>query len=354
MARLQHRTHVADSTGVRRRATLIAAALAAVLMPLALPQAGAAFADTSAGGTSSLTADVLDAPTSMTATRTCTAGTAALRAVSTATGSGTTLSVPRPAGAEPGDVLVGYVGHAATGVALAADPGDGWFPRQTYSFSAGTRWVGAKEVTDTEPTSYTFTGLTDGQATAAVLVAYRGVNWAVPSLNGRAGTGTAMAASGETVVAGGVYGLAFVALDATTVGPPALTGWAERANVTAPGTPSVTVLAGDLLPVADVSTGTVSAPRDPTGAWYGLSLKLAPGFASSSVDLAWTPSADTYATGYEGYRSDVSSYVMSDGPRELASFTDTTAPVGEVTYTLRSTAWAWRSAGVSAVAPACG
>ncbi|HMO11602.1 MAG TPA: hypothetical protein PKB06_08910, partial [Actinotalea sp.] len=86
------------------------------------------------------------------------------------------------------------------------------------------------------------------------------------------------------------------------------------------------------------SSGETSATIASSKKAYGFSLALSSAPPSLAVTLTWTPTADTYATGYEGYRSDNPTVIGLGSPRTLSSYTDTTLGSAGATYYLPSVA----------------
>lgn len=335
----------------------VAAALGTLaLAALALLGAGAAdasFTGLSVNQGSSLVADTLDAPGGLTATRSCTAFAPQLRSVSTRTGTASTLSVPLPAGVVAGDVIVAVVVHSTMGTPPVALAGDAW----TVSLSGpqgvgGSSFLGSKVASIAEPAAYTFTGLTAGSATGAVVLAYSGGSWNYPSHSIYNGTGSTVVAAGGTVPEQTRLLTAFFADDyAGTVSVPA--GTTVRAQVVTGGADSVALLVTDrLVPVAGAVPPTVATLTE-AHPNQGFTLPLQPGPGPGPVTLTWTATPDLYATGYEGFRSDLPGDVVPWGDRTVTSRIDTTLGTAGATYQMRSYAASWRSGWVTASVPPC-
>lgn len=339
------------------RTSRLAAALGALalasLAALTAGTAGARFTAVATNPGSSLAADALDAPGAFTASRSCAASGAQLRSVSQVSGTGTTIGVPLPAGVVAGDVIVAVVVHSTTATPPVAAPGDGWQVATGGNVGvSGASFFGSKVATGTEPASYTFTGLTAGSATAAVVLAYSGGSWNYPSHGISFGYGTAVAAQGGAVVEQTRMLTAFFADDyAGAVAAPA--GTTPRAQVVTGGADSVALLVTDrLVPAAgtlDATVATLSEDRS----YQGFSLPLQPGPGPSPVTLTWTATPDLYATGYEGFRSDFPGHVVFGPGRTVTSFVDGSLGTAGATYSLRSYAGSWRSGWVTASLPPC-
>jgi chitodextrinase len=188
----------------------------------------------------------------------------------------TTLSIPAPAGAEPGDVEVTAI---ASRSAPKVTPPNGWtFVRQDTHGNTMTQAVFTHVVGSSEPASYTWT-LSTSQSAAGGIIAYGGVRTVTPvdvsggQANASATSVTApsitTANPGERLV--GFFGTGA----ATTFSPPA--GMAERGDVaSSAGTYKVTLEGADSSWNDAGPTGTRVAKAVNAAANVGQLLALAP------------------------------------------------------------------------------
>lgn len=340
-------------------------ALSALLLALGAASladpAGAAFRATTDNQGSALGADILDPPAAFTATRSCSGAAPTLRSTSEATGTSTTLAVPRPAGVEQGDVLIGVLMQPGAGLEPAAEQTDGWTwtARANAGGTAGQGMMVIKVAGAAEPASYTFTNLPSGQGTAVVVLAYDGADAIAPLASGphtqqsqnTANVTTAAvspATAPTTMVSAFVVGSYSSTI--SSVGP---AGTTVRADVLADGTASSRVLVADRALTATGSSGMTTATLTAVTTSFGFSVALTAAPGPGPVMLSWTPTVDLYAGGYEGYRSDDPGTVAILPDRTASGHSDATLGTAGATYYLRSYAGTWRSVYTSATVPAC-
>ncbi|HRA50628.1 hypothetical protein [Actinotalea sp.] len=326
--------------------------LAAAACLLATPS-GAAFT-ASAGTGSVLASDTLDPPGALTATRSCAMTAPTLRSVSQATATATSITVARPAGVLPGDALIAIVMHHDSSSEPVAAVAGGWgMEIPSHSSLGGEALMVLKIATAAEPASYSFAGLDSSDATAVVVLAYTGVDpttplAATPAGQANANGSTVAAPSVTTDRAGATFVTAFLADDyASTISVPA--GTTSRADVLAAGPQEVRVRVTDRVIPAAGATGVTAATLTTSRYSHGFAVALR---GTMPVTLTWTPTPDTYATGYEGFREDVNELVpVLD--RTTSTFVDGSAGAAQMAYQVRSVGGTWRSPYARVVVPAC-
>lgn len=284
-------------------------------------------------------------------------------------GDTSTISLPVPAAASAGDVLVAHVvlhTHAFGANPLPAP--SGWHLVRTDDDNnhliAGIFW---RVATGSEPSSYTFTnnsGDVTQQATGAI-VAYRGVDTASPV---EAHAGTASLTGSDTLTAPSVTTtsantrlLSLVGVYGNDQGPATPPGsMTERYEGTEVNELSVVEVLGEAadepLPAPGAS-GTRSTTVAGTDTSVAQSLALRPQSDRPNADLSWTPSTSTAVDGYVVERWIGGTLVTSATvtPGTASSYTDGPLTSG-TTYTYRviATAGAWRSApAVTTFTPSC-
>jgi hypothetical protein len=285
------------------------------------------------------------------------AGTApAFRAVSTAVGgaAATSITIPVPAGTVQGDLLIaGHVQDMSSALMAPTDPLAGWnLVEKPVSGSVTRATVYWRFAPASPPASYAFTFSTNTNGSAGFMAAYTGADPTSPV----GASDKVVNASATTVTA--------PTLTPTTTPTTLLTvmGIDNVAAIT-PTTPAGTTLRAlvtssfdggdqDKILYADQAlsgTGTPTGGRTSSlgansrvSVGISLLLKAAPGAVDPQIDLSWTITPDTYATGYEIIRS--GGPTTSVTPRATLAWSDTTTAAGTAyTYTISAVDLSWRS-----------
>lgn len=343
-----------------RRGSAAAVLLLAMVATLVPRQVHAPFVAVADNDGSTLASDTLAPPSGFTATRTCTGAAPVLRSTSEASGTTTTLAVARPAGLEPGDLLIAVLMQPSAALEPGVTQTDGWSwtARANAGGTFGQGMMVIKVAGSAEPASYTFTNLPSGQGTAVVLLAYDGVDTSAPLASGphtqqNQSTANVTTAAVSPATAPTTMVSAFVVGSySSTISNLAPAGTTVRADRLASGTASSRVLVADRSLAATGGSGQTTATLTAVTTSFGFSvaLKAAPG--PGPVVLGWTPSPDTYLTAYEGRRMDFPDVIQSVGP-SVTGYQDGSLGTAGATYELRAAAGGWRSAWVTAVLPAC-
>ncbi|WP_432545860.1 hypothetical protein [Kineococcus sp. SYSU DK004] len=321
---------------------------------------GAAFTASTAAGGSAFTGAVLAPPTGLSASRDC--GTApVLRDSTIVIGKAASVSVARPAGTVAGDVLLAIVAHHDGGKTPAMS---GWTQvhEVEYGGSDGLVVVFHKVAGSAEASSYAVTGLDENDGTVVTALAYGGVDTAAPLVASAVVRATSVVAPSLTATrARNVLVTAFAADDygdttasgdenQTLTASAAADTTRQMATATAPQPITLRVLdrAVGSGPTA-TSTGTIISSKP----LYGVSVLLASATAGNgAVSLSWTPTTDTYATGY-GLSRDGGAETSLPGRTTSTATGLALAPATSATYALRSVAGTWRSSAATVSVAAC-
>lgn len=339
--------------GARAPLAAVAAVLAVLVAALMLPAASAAFSATTTNPANTLSADRLLPPSGLGASQTCSAPPIAFRARTTATGSNS-LTLPVPAGTQPGDVLLAQVAHTYTTATLT--PPGGWtLVRSDTVASAVTSRLYWKTATAGEAAA-TFAFLSgSGIRMSGGAAAYSGVSTTAPvdGHDGFGGNGKVATTPSVTTTTANTMVVRFVAN--ATEAYPAAVGTTERWSFAA-GSPIPGVTAADEPFVGPGATGSRSSnsPSNLAGNGVGqtVALRLAPG--TPSADLSWAASPSSWATGYRLERS-VGGILQSSRTVGTTSTTDGSLVNGTTyTWTLQARHGAWTSTPVTAgLTPSC-
>lgn len=333
----------------RRRASAASVvAAAAVLMLLATP-AGARFSGTTVNPGVTVASDVLDGPTSLSASRPCVAPAPWFAGSSQASTTASSVMVARPAAQQAGDVVIAVV---TTGGAAGVWSNDGW------STQAGSPYDGAmvfiKQAGASEPASYTFDGLIAAPDSVVMIAAYRAAAQSSPWSGFATMLTTASATASAPQVtaskAGTILNLFAVPAYSGSVTPQA--GLAARATISGAGNRAAVVLAD--APIAQGASHQGSATLTAAASSQGIALVLYtdPSVIDSSVHLSWTATGDVYATGYRVGRAGAGPWLVA-GP-SATGYTDATlGSTSAATYWVESYVGAWTSARVSVNVGAC-
>jgi len=349
----------------RRRAAEVGAVMLALVFAHATVTAYAAFAATTGNAANQFGAGTLAPATGIT---TAGAGCATIGTISlvgtagvgsSANGGASSLTLPVPAAATSGDVLVAHVVvHAHSFGANPLPAPSGWTRVRTDADNnhliAAVFW---RVAGGSEPASYTFTNSSGdaSQQAAGAILTYRGVDTARP-IDAHGG---AMAVSGsDTVVAPSVTAtrantrlLALVGVYGNNQGPAtpsaSMTKRYEDTVENESGVVETLATAADqMLPAAGAS-GTRSTTVPSTDTSVAQSIALRPETGPPGVTISWTPSSSSsIVDGYVierriGGTLDASTAVT---PGSASSYTDTGLTAG-TTYTYRVIAVSgdWRS-----------
>ena len=165
---------------------LLALGLAVGLTALAQPSNGtlASWSDTAPVSGTTISTGVLAAPTTVAVTQTCVADPAPVRrsgagGTSIATGASSgSLTINKPASAQTGDVLLAAVTAAGNHTTYTPTAPAGWSLVRRDGVNQMGQFVYTRVVTASEPSSYTWSGLT-GDASGGI-AAYSGVDTVTP------------------------------------------------------------------------------------------------------------------------------------------------------------------------------
>lgn len=283
---LAGRAHLTGHPQLRPAYARLLATVTAVLLLLAGPvgEASAAWIVSAAGSTAAQ-AGALAPPSALTVggqsctpTSSPTPKTISYRDGSSATGPGT-VTVPRPAGAVAGDVLVAlYVIQSGT---LPATPATWSYATTVTHVTAGSLTIGiyTKAAAADDPVDWTWTSTVTDRSAAVTMGAYVNVN-AVNVYNGGTagvgGTGTSVTAPSHTPTVAGTHLLGlFTTATATTMTAPA--SMAARSSVTSTvGASGLTALLADEPYGTTSPTGVRTATAGAAANNIGLLLALRP------------------------------------------------------------------------------
>ncbi len=323
---------------------------------------------TSAATTVVLTADPLDPPATFTYTRACT-GTAsvspAFKAEATAISAvgATSLTIPVPAGTVQGDLLI--AGHVmdSTSSAVTATTPTGWTLATPSQFNGNTSrtttyWRFAPA---SPPTSYTFTFSGSASGAAGFMASYTGADTTSPidvAGSQANATSTTVTAPDLTAVSAPTTLVTIMGVDnVATITPTTPTGMTLRAMVTTPddfGDRDRILHADQPWPSTGATNIRTSSLGANSRASVGVSIlvKAAGGGVDPKIDLSWTATPDTYATGYE--------IIRTGGPttsivgRTTLTWTDTATSAGTAyTYTITAVYGSTRSIARTVNVPIC-
>lgn len=336
---------------VQGRGLTMIIVVAAVLL-LAAPVHAAFTASTTT--VASLASDTLDPPTGLSVGSSCAAGRTAptYRSASSASSGGPSVTVNLPAGTQAGDVLVAM----AIGM---SNPGEITFTNSTWNLlhqpgNNSQDILGAsfwRRATAAEPASHTFQ-MGDPDPGAVIIAAYSAVD-SVTAVDASAGQfnnnlSSAVVPSITTTTAATrlVSGVA-VEGPATVAAP---TGQTQRRMQT---------VSGGVLGLADESFATVGASGTRSVSLgsnrYSAGMAVAlRGVPTPTVNVSWTATADTYATGYELVRTGGATVTTAISGRNTVAASDTAvSSATSYTYTLRSVYGSWKSTAVAGAVTTC-
>ena len=339
----------------RRHLPALVAALALVAAVLTLPTASASFTSTTANSANALAADLLQPPSGLTATQSCSPSTITYLNASTAAGVGS-MTLPTPSGISPGDVLVAQVGNKGGGTATLTAPA-GWtsIRRDTAMRSGNTPQVTSalfwRVVVAGEPSSATFTTTSTVDMVGGI-AAYRGVSTAAPVdvSDVRTGTSTTATTPSVTTTVAHTMLVDFTAKWQDELPAPA--GTQQRwKRMSSADTANFGISAGDVTFAGTGATPTRNAASSTgySSEWLAQTIALRPVPQQPAAGLAWTASPSTWATGYQLERSAGGTVQETRSLTPVGTTTATEGPLTNgVTYTFRL--WAYRGSWVSTAA----
>jgi hypothetical protein len=319
-------------------------ALAALLVAIALVTgegfiaiSGAAFSGTTGNPANSTTADALAAPTAFTSVPSCTAPSVV--ATSSADDAGGAVTLVVPGAAVSGDLLIAHLANDGT-----STPPAGWSLLNGVNAASNLQArLYQRIATAGDPgTAYAFS-VSSGKAAGTMLV-LRGAAGLVSSGQtaglDNGSTKTIVAPSVSTTVDKSLL-ISFFSLktDKATFSVPA--GMTEAYDVSGK---DISRAADWEVRASPGATGTRSSTATKSAVAIGQSIVVAPG--NPVIDLAWTPTASTWATGYEVERNAV--VVATVTPGTASTWTDASPGSGSTTYSLTSAFGTWRSAPATA------
>jgi hypothetical protein len=330
---------------LRRFGLVVGCAVLAILLT-SLPVAGARFTGVTANPASGWGADSLDPTGSFDATRPCSSGAAVSPAYRDAAnaatvGSTTSLTVSTPTSAA-GDYFIAGIALASS--ATINTPA-GWTLVRSTANGPMRLSVFAIARPASPPANYAFTW-TGAAVAAGFIASYSGVASVGPSAATPYASPTdPISAPTLTPPSAPTTLLAIADIDlssTTTASTPA--GMASRSLATAHGSGGNH---GTRLFDQAISTTSATGARtiDLSGARYSIttSVLLVPSASvDPTIDLTWTVTPDTWATGYEIIRSGGPTTPIS-GRNTLAWSDTTTTSTTAYTYTISATYLSWHS-----------
>ncbi len=335
----------------RRHLPALVAALALVAAVLTLPTVSTAFSARTANSANALAADLLQPPSGLTATQSCSPSTITYLNASTAAGVGS-MTLPTPSGISPGDVLVAQVGNKGGGTATLTAPA-GWtsIRRDTAMRSGNTPQVTSalfwRVVVAGEPSSATFTTTSTVDMVGGI-AAYRGVSTAAPVdvSDVRTGTSTTATTPSVTTTVAHTMLVDFTAKWQDELPAPA--GTQQRwKRMSSADTANFGISAGDVTFAGTGATPTRNAASSTgySSEWLAQTIALRPVPQQPAAILTWTASPSSWATGYRGERIAAGTVqATSSAPMGTTTVTDP-GLVNGTTYTYR--VWTYRGSWVS-------
>jgi hypothetical protein len=319
---------------------LVVAMLTAVIFTL--DQSSATFTGTSTNPANSFTADTLDRTGSLSSNRPCAAVPGAAPIYHAGTNlhgsAGATVTITTPTSTAGDYFIVSLLIYNNPSPPAPNTPA-GWTQMESNTTGIYRLTTYSMPRPASPAANYTFTW-TGTAGVYIIMQSYTGVT-AVQDTNASTGANTSALAPSVTAATAANLLLASFAFNGTSITTPA--GMTARDALT-PGNGLATFTQ---TIAATGATGTRSATTGSSG-WDGHSILLA-GTSSTvnpGIDLSWTATPDTYATGYEIIRT-----VPAAGPttpvagRTTLAWSDTsTIAATAYTYTITAAIGNWRSA----------
>jgi hypothetical protein len=307
----------------------------------------AAFSGSTANTGPSWAAGTLQPPTGVTATGTCVGGGGITTvAYVNADLKSKVIALTVPASAVAGDLLLVHVVNDSTSTPpagfaeLQATIGAGNFEGRVYQRLATAADAG---------TTYTWSmGAAKGTGGMLVLRGAAGLVASGDAAGTDTGKATVLTAPALNVATPGsvlfsLYGLKQPKQTFST--PPGMT------PVWTAGTTGATQGAFQELRASVGATGTRTTTASTNAESVAQSVLVAPA-GSPAIDVSWTPSSSSYASGYVITRD--GTQVATITPVSASTWRDTTMTAGTHTYAVRTTAGTWRStAGTATGATTC-
>lgn len=332
-----------------------------VLTASSVPWAHALLADSASVSTSVETA-VLEPPSGLAVSYTCTPPTTiVLRGTATDTGSGS-LTVATPVGTRAGDVLVAQVANRNGAAPLTAPGGWTLIRRDTWDPSTVSAAVTSalywRLATSAEPVSATFT-LAGSNQMAGGIAAYGGVKASAPVDVSAARTGYSATVTTPSVTTSKPGAMLVHALTKRQQDLPAPAGTAQRWRLySGSGTGTLGATVGDELFAGPGATAPRSASDGTFAAeWVAQTVALRPIPGTPTASLTWTGTPTPWATGHRLERTVGGAVEATKNvtPRPANSTTD--GPLtNDTAYTFALSAYyrSWTSTPVTAgLTPSC-
>jgi hypothetical protein len=330
---------------VVRRATLVLAVLAGFFLLVdKVGRSAAAFSGSTANPTNAFTADTLDPTGSFSASRPCTVLGPAYRASTTKTtlgGSSMALTTPTTA---VGDYLImSVMSYNNSGAAVTTITTPAGWTALGGNLANGADYDVRSAVfglaTPASPAASYTVSLSGVSVAAAALTSYSGITGVDTSTTG---TGTAATAVAPTRTAATTNELLVAVYAHSGTASTTPTGMTASVSVNGVG-------AGlhqyHEVRAASGATGTRSSTINATNpAWVAASVLLTGSGAGydPTIDLSWTVTPDTWATGYEIIRA--SGPTTSVSGQSTVTWSDTTTSSATAyTYTITAAYSGWRS-----------
>ncbi len=312
------------------------AGLALVVGLTQVPLSGAGFSGTTANPGSHLEADVIAPPTALSSAQRCVPLTLSVVGTSTGDISGGTVPLTIPAAVATGDLLIAQIFNDNS-----SSPPTGWAQLSLISSGGGNAQSALYQRVATAGDAGTTASFPVGGTKAGGgLIAVRNATGLVPGTH-VAGldndkTVTIVAPSVTTTKANSFL-ISFFGTIAAGGGFTTPTGMTEDYDF---GGSKASVAADHELRASTGATGTRTSTASSTALAIAFSVAVTPK-SIPVVDLTWTPTISTYATGHEITRNTV--VVTTVSPRTTGAWTDNVPGLGSTTYTASAAVGNWRS-----------
>lgn len=323
----------------------VVALLVALTATLAQSPANSAFTASTANAANRADSGSVAPVTGLTATPRCGGAPPTHQASTydTASSGSTTVRLTVPAGTQAGDLVLVHVERNSTTAPTA--PAGFSLVRSDTATGIGS-WVYQKVATATD-TGTAYTWAVSGSAGSGVLSTYRGAAGISSSTET---AGQALSTNSNTAempsVTAGVPNSLLVFLISAQAGTASSTSPGVMTRVYATVSRDHAFYGFTEVRTATGPTGTRVANLSATSPLAVVALLLRP---AAQVDVAWTASASTIASGYEVRRD--GALVTTLTGRTTTTWTDSPAPAGSHTWTVTATSgYTWRSTAVPATA----
>lgn len=236
-------------------------------------------------------------------------------AATTATSTGTTITINRPTGVVAGDIMLVNISSRDTGGNNLSNPtSGGWTLVQGSQITQARRWgaVMYKIATGSEPADYTFTLDTDANATVGAIVAFSGVDTTTPFDVASPAYNTANA---NTVTAIGLTTVtpnAAVIMFGVASNNPTWSGWTTT-------TPGVLTELYDVAQGTNVTAGAAWALKPTAGATWNGTATISSMERNGAILVALRPSIPPTITSLSATSGCVGSTLTINGTNLLGA-----------------------------------